>query len=132
MFDIIIISRNTHPLFLKSISFSSRCFLGCSLNDDYLLNVFKALQHYKDRVSIQNHPHAIHWFALVDHEQSLQQDAKTDWEDYGIRLVKYDKRNDKHDALKSILEFWAGIAPAERRSLLESPVSYDRKTEVSR
>ncbi len=109
------------------LTFSNVCFLGCSLEDEYLQGVFRLCKKFRDAVKTQGHSNDPRWFILLDQESPLSEK----WKEIGIKPVYYDKVNSGHDGLCKILEYWVDQKPAILRPLgRDERVSYRIRKEV--
>jgi hypothetical protein len=113
---------------LQMLPVRSVCFLGCSLTDPYLTGVFRICNALRTRIHADRHPLAPKWFVLLDDAAVLP--AKFD--DTGVQVVRYDRRNESYQGLNDILEHWAKSPRALPRELRGDEPSYRADLEVPR
>jgi len=125
-------SKSVCPLnsFLGQLFFNHDvCFLGCSAQDEELMDILKTCKSFIDNNYGLNEPDPPLWIAVVDEQISISDKDK--FSDCGIQLLKYSKTDDDWGTFDDVLKFLARVKRPKCRTYNNRKHSiYDEDQEI--
>lgn len=102
---------------LKGLIYKHVCFIGCSLNDEYLRPMLGRCNRIRSHLKrTSGHP-PYKWFMLTDREETTPVETQT----IGIVPVRYDRRTGDHQGLTDILKYWSHSPKPNVRQAFDEP-----------